>query len=313
MIGSTNAQPKVEHYTNGVGINLTNNEFSLDTNYLSQSGIVEGLNILHEEIISAIEDRLPIIINDNLLTFKSDDGTTITYSANYKETTYTLTNNGQYQVSVLKTYKTFPTTWVTSGTTTQFMQSIENDADATTGMVYLGELTCSDLPFVGNGDAVVEIVDGTATEKVIVLSLNSGDVAPYYWRYTYCVISGIAYSSGWISFVPTTRTINGKALSSDITLTALDVNAESIATYETYTIASNSWTSLASSDPFKYQTTVTATYTIGNDTEVGIINDQAVLFANYGFLVGSVSGQSVTIYSIAQPDSSVTLKVGYRG
>lgn len=84
-------------------------------------------------------------------------------------------------------------------------------------------------------------------------------------------------------------------------------------TQETYTVASNSWTALASSEPFTYQTTITATYTIGNDTEVGIINDQAVLFANYGFIVGSVSGQSVTIYSIAQPNTSVTLKVGYRG
>ena len=88
---------------------------------------------------------------------------------------------------------------------------------------------------------------------------------------------------------------------------------EDKATIETYTIASNSWTALASSEPFKFSATVTATYTIGNDTEVGIINDQAVLFANYGFIVGSVSGQSVTIYSIAQPDASVSLTVGYRG
>ena len=214
---------------------------------------------------------------------------------------------------VVKTYKQFPTTWVTSGTITQFMQSVENDSNAVKGMVYLGELTCSDLPFVGNGDAVVEIVDGTATEKVIVLSLNSGDVEPYYWRYTYWVISDTAHSSGWISFVPTTRTVNGKALSSNITLTALDVNAESIATYETYTITSNSWTALSSSEPFTYQTTVTATYTIGNDTEVGIINDQPVLFANYGFIVGSVSGQNVTLYAIGQPDTSVSLTIGYRG
>lgn len=88
---------------------------------------------------------------------------------------------------------------------------------------------------------------------------------------------------------------------------------EDKATIEAYTIASNSWTSLASSEPFKFSTTVTATYTIGNDTEVGIINDQAILFANYGFIVGSVSGQNVTIYAIAQPDTSVSLTVGYRG
>ena len=82
---------------------------------------------------------------------------------------------------------------------------------------------------------------------------------------------------------------------------------------ETYTITSNSWMALSSSEPFTYQTTVTATYTIGNNTEVGIINDQPVLFANYGFIVGSVSGQNVTLYAIEQPDTSVTLKIGYRG
>lgn len=285
MIGSTNAQ---QSYTNGAGINLTSNEFSLDTNYPSQSGIVEGSNALSTDITSAMGDRLPIIINGSLLTFKSDDGTTITYSADYEGATYTLTNNGQYQVSLLKTYKTFPASWVTNGTITQFMQSVENDSNAVKGMVYLGELTCSDLPFVGNGDAVVEIVDGTGTEKVIVLSLNSGDVAPYYWRYTYWVISGTPHSSGWVSFVPT-------------------------AVEETYTIASNSWTALSSSEPFTYQTSVYATYTVGGDTEVGIINDQPVLFANYGFIVGNVVGKNVTIYAIAQPDTNVTLKIGYRG
>lgn len=77
-------------------------------------------------------------------------------------------------------------------------------------------------------------------------------------------------------------------------------------TYESYTISS--WTALSSSSPYTYQATVTATATIGNDTVVELINDQAVLFATYGFAIGSISGQSVTIYSIGEPDSSVTLK-----
>lgn len=80
---------------------------------------------------------------------------------------------------------------------------------------------------------------------------------------------------------------------------------------ETYTVSS--WTSLASSEPYTYSATVTATHTIGNDTVIELINDQAVLFATYGFAVGSVSGQSVTIYSIGEPSSSVSLKIGYRG
>lgn len=82
-------------------------------------------------------------------------------------------------------------------------------------------------------------------------------------------------------------------------------------TIEAYTITT--WTSLSSSEPYTYQATTTATATIGNDTIVELINDQAVLFATYGFAIGSVSGQNITIYSIGQPSSSVTLKVGIGG
>lgn len=80
---------------------------------------------------------------------------------------------------------------------------------------------------------------------------------------------------------------------------------------ESYTISA--WTPLASSSPYTYKATVTATYTIGNDTTVELINDQAVLFAKYGFAIGEISGQTVTIYSIGVPDINVTLEVEYRG
>lgn len=82
-------------------------------------------------------------------------------------------------------------------------------------------------------------------------------------------------------------------------------------TIETYTITT--WTSLSSSEPYTYQATTTATATIGNDTIVELINDQAVAFATYGFAIGSVSGQNITIYSIGQPSSSITLKVKIGG
>lgn len=90
--------------------------------------------------------------------------------------------------------------------------------------------------------------------------------------------------------------------------TASDVNG----TTESYTIATSDWTSLASSSPFTYSATVAATYQIGADTLVHLMNDQAIAFANYGFAVASVSGQNVTIYSIGAPDSSITLKINYR-
>lgn len=88
---------------------------------------------------------------------------------------------------------------------------------------------------------------------------------------------------------------------------------QAVGTTESYTIASASWTALSASSPYTYSATVTATYTIGNNTIAELINDNAVAFSNYGFSIGSISGQNVTIYSIGQPSASVTLKVNYKG
>ena len=82
---------------------------------------------------------------------------------------------------------------------------------------------------------------------------------------------------------------------------------------ESYTIATSDWSALSASSPYTYQATVTATHTIGASTIAELINDAPVTFATYGFAIGDISGQSVTIYSIGQPSDSVTLKVNYKG
>lgn len=84
-------------------------------------------------------------------------------------------------------------------------------------------------------------------------------------------------------------------------------------TTETYTIATADWSALSSSSPYTYQATVTATYTIGANTIAELLNDSPVAFATYGFAIGSISSQSVTIYSIGQPSASVSLKINYKG
>lgn len=91
------------------------------------------------------------------------------------------------------------------------------------------------------------------------------------------------------------------------------INEGSGGTIETVTIPSTSWVALADSDPYDFSDTVVLSTTIGADSLVELINDQAVLFANHGFAIGSVSGQNVTIYSIGTPSSSVTLKVVVKG
>ena len=93
------------------------------------------------------------------------------------------------------------------------------------------------------------------------------------------------------------------------------LNEKIVGTTETFTIATTDWAALASSDPYDYQTTVTATATINANTGVvELLNDSPVDFATYGFAIGAVnaSTKAITIYSIGQPTASVSLKVNIR-
>lgn len=112
----------------------------------------------------------------------------LTNDSGYIDSIKTINNNslvGSGNVE-LSTYLPFGT-WATTGTTKLFCDAIAADTSAVKGKAYLGEVTFSDLPSsMANGEVIVEIMDGTtAANKVIVLTLNSGNVAPYMWRYTY--------------------------------------------------------------------------------------------------------------------------------
>lgn len=91
------------------------------------------------------------------------------------------------------------------------------------------------------------------------------------------------------------------------------LNNKIVGTTETATIATADWTALTGADPYDYSATITATATISASTGVvELLNDQPALFGTYGFAIGAVSGQSVTVYSIGQPDASVSLKLNIR-
>lgn len=122
------------------------------------------------------------------------------------------------------TFKTFNSDWVTDSTTAAFCASVNSDPEAVAGMAYLGELTCSDLPFNGNADAVVEIIDESGTSgKVIHIVITSGNIAPYRWEYTYW--NDGANVSGWIAFATTdTVQANPTLEGTEPDLTGLVVN-----------------------------------------------------------------------------------------
>ena len=98
------------------------------------------------------------------------------------------------------TNQEFPQGWPTTGTTKAFCDTVNADATATQGMSFLGEVTWSDFPTgIANAEVVVQIMDGTGTSnKVIHLTLTSGNVNPYRWEYTYWN-NGLNVS-GWVAF-----------------------------------------------------------------------------------------------------------------
>lgn len=82
---------------------------------------------------------------------------------------------------------------------------------------------------------------------------------------------------------------------------------------ESFSIPITNWTTLENADPYTYSTTVNITSALSTNSIVELINNQPVLFATYGFAIGRISGQNITIYSIGQPSENVTLTVGVTG
>jgi len=113
---------------------------------------------------------------------------------------------------------------------------------------------------------------------------------------------------------------NGQELANGNILNATTLNAainnafyavdlvESVVAGTTEWLTISSWTADNTISPFTYKATVTAQTTISTNTVVRLVNNNAIGFATYGWSIGSISGQNITIYSIGQPSSSVTLK-----
>lgn len=135
------------------------------------------------------------VTGDSILEDISNKQDTLVNQQNIKSVNNeTLLGSGNLDIP---TYLSFPNSWTTNATMVDLFTDIENDATAVVGKAYLGEVTCSDLPFSGNAELVVEIMNGSGTNKIILASLTSSNVAPYYWQYTY----GGGHNSGWQTFI----------------------------------------------------------------------------------------------------------------
>ena len=149
----------------------------------------------------------------------------------------------------LSTYLTYPSGWTTTGTTKAFCDDIAADSSAVEGKVYLGEVTLSDLPAsMANGEIVVEIMSGTTAQtKIIVLTLTSGNTAPYMWKYTYW--DNGTNVSGWKTWQEplvsgaNIKTVNNTSLlgSGNITIDSLPTQSGNSGKFLTTDGSSASW------------------------------------------------------------------------
>ena len=80
-------------------------------------------------------------------------------------------------------------------------------------------------------------------------------------------------------------------------------------TFENKTISTSAWSEVEGADPFTHKATVSFTASLsGDNTVLQLFNSDRDLFAAYGFEMAECSGQSVTIYAVGKPSTSVTLK-----
>ena len=114
--------------------------------------------------------------------------------------------NNYAKKNEIRAYIPFNSNWRASGTIKQFCSDIDNDANVFEGMIFVGELKCSDFNTTGvsinNGEAIVDIManDGVGGGKTIHITLTSGTNYPYKWEYTYWGHGN--HTHGWTGFYP---------------------------------------------------------------------------------------------------------------
>lgn len=179
-------------------------------------------------------------------------------------------------------------------------------------------------------NAFTENPDGTAValyqipstaayyQKVLTgIVTNVADFTDNYKRGCFVTkILPVGTGTGIDEFEIYTNKMPTSILKLDFTLWETDNQNESIAVvnapnnpqlrvFETHII--NAWTALADKSPFDYSTIITLSMVGGTNDTLELINDDAVLFATYGFAIGEVTNDTVVVYAVSKPDTAVTL------
>lgn len=183
----------------------------------------------------------------------------------------------------------------------QEIEEMKNNPDVVDIVTTYADLQAYDTSVLTDKDIIRVLEDST-----------HNDNSTYYrWNATTNQFDFVGEISGGssVNVVQTTGTSTTDVMSQDATTKI------AVGTDESYTIATSDWSALSASTPYTYQATITATASIGANSTVELINDNAVLFGTYGFAIGSVDtvNNQMTIYSVGQPSTSVTLTVNIKG
>ena len=223
------------------------------------------------------------------------DNTNLASALNDKlESTDLKTINGNSIVGsgdiVISQDNQFNSSWTTNSTTATFLSDVYSDTTATVGKLYIGELTCSDLPeSMNNAEAVMEVLpSSTAAQKVIHIALTSGTTSPYRWELTYYRIGGTSYNSGWIAFQPKMSAGNGI----DITNNVISTGTASESTSGIVQLA-NTNEAVAGSNNTKALTPETTKQAIASQTHNSLTASQRTTLINDGTYMGDDVGANV--------------------
>ena len=87
---------------------------------------------------------------------------------------------------------------------------------------------------------------------------------------------------------------------------------DALKTYTYYDIvaAVDSWVEDNTISPFKHKAEVIAEPFRDDAVVIELINDNALLFAKYGFALASCGGGIATFYAVKKPEEEITFKVG---
>ena len=126
----------------------------------------------------------------------------------------------------------------------------------------------------------------------------------------------ISLTAGDVGAVPTSRKVNNKPLSSDVTLTAADVGAGAPSTSTTITLTSSGWT--GDSAPFSQQVSCSIvaadTPVVSVDAQTSGDPDANAEILNAWYLVSqkdpTQGAGTMTFYATEKPTVNIPVKVG---